>query len=68
MASEYGVRPSSLFGLEEPDPYSEYCIDEACTYIISQMRDKKEPRFESDRKENSMLKRLEADYSKFTNK
>lgn len=68
VATQFNCRPSSLFGIEEPDPYLEYCIDEACTYIVSQMKDNKEPRFESNKKENKMLKRLEADYSRFTNK
>lgn len=31
--------------LRVDDPYTAYCLDEACLYIMQQMRDGKTPRF-----------------------
>lgn len=43
LANVYKVRPSTLLDLV--DPYTAYCFDEACAYIIKQMEDGKEPQF-----------------------
>lgn len=43
LANVYKVRPSTLFDII--DPYTAYCFDEACSYIISQLEQGKEPQF-----------------------
>ena len=43
------MRPSCFFdGL---DDYTAYCFDEACMYILQEIRDKKTPRFKDDIKQ-----------------
>lgn len=42
------ARPSELFGIE--DPYTAYCLDEACSYIISRIEQGEEPRFKKEYK------------------
>lgn len=37
-------KPSSLLALD--DPYTAYCIDEACLYMVQQARAGREPDFE----------------------
>lgn len=59
MSRAYKVRPSSLLGLEE-DPYTAYCFDEACLYVINQIDNKKTPRFEGEEKTNPLLRKMEA--------
>lgn len=49
MAQAYNVRPSEIIFIE--DEYTAYCFDEACSYIISQLKNKKKPRFNSKSKE-----------------
>lgn len=44
MAKRYQKRPSEFFDLDG-DEYTAYCLDEACTYIMIQIEDGKEPRF-----------------------
>lgn len=58
LSKLYKVRPSELVDIVD-DPYGAYCFDEACALFISYLNDKKTPRFPSDRKENSTLKKLE---------
>lgn len=43
MANVYKCRPSTLVGI--CDPYTAFCFDEACTYIVRQIEDGKEPSF-----------------------
>ena len=45
MSQEFNERPSSLLGIE--DEYTAYCLDEACAYIISNLREGKKPKFKS---------------------
>ena len=35
------IRPSELLGID--DVYTAFCFDEACAYIISEMKEGKEP-------------------------
>ena len=58
MSRFYRVRPSDILGLN--DEYTKYCFDEACMYILNQIDDKKVPRFPEDKKENPLLKKMEA--------
>ena len=44
IAQTYKCRPSELVSLEEP--YLALCFDEACSFILNQIRGKKEPDFE----------------------
>ena len=37
------IRPSELLGID--DVYTAFCFDEACAYIVKQLRDGKEPIF-----------------------
>lgn len=37
-------RPSSLLGID--DPYTAYCLDETCLYMVQQARDGHEPDFD----------------------
>lgn len=39
----YKVRPSTL--LDITDPYTSYCFDEACAYIIGKLEKGEEPQF-----------------------
>lgn len=59
MSRAYKERPSSLLGLYE-DPYTAYCFDEACLYIMNQIDNKKTPRFKGEEKTNPLLKKMEA--------
>ena len=43
MYAIYKTKPSELLGID--DEYTAFCFDEACAYIVAQMRDGKEPRF-----------------------
>ena len=43
MAKLYYTRPSMIIGLV--DPYTSYCFDEACAYIMSRIKDGEEPDF-----------------------
>ena len=43
LANIYHCRPSSLLGII--DPYTSFCFDEACAYIIKKMEDGEEPTF-----------------------
>ena len=43
MASLYKCRPSTLFGIT--DPYTAYCLDEACTLITVKIEGGEEPQF-----------------------
>ena len=38
---EFPCRPSEVMGLE--DGYTAFCFDEACAFIVKQLRDGKEP-------------------------
>lgn len=56
MSKEYSCRPSDFFKHELTD-YERFCFDEACTLFVKYINEKKVPRFEEDRQENSLLKR-----------
>lgn len=43
MAKTHRCRPSSLLDID--DPYTAYCLDEACSYIVRQIQDGNEPTF-----------------------
>jgi hypothetical protein len=43
VASKYGCRPSTLLDLS--DPYTTYCFDEACAYILSRIEEGDTPVF-----------------------
>lgn len=43
LASKYECRPSTLFDIA--DPYTAYCLDEACAYIRMQIEEGNEPKF-----------------------
>lgn len=58
MAESYKCRPSEIMFME--DPYTAYCFDEACAYLLQCLKDKKTPHFPGDAKENRTLKMLEA--------
>lgn len=38
---EYSCRPSEMMGIK--DEYTAFCFDEACAFIIKQLKDGKEP-------------------------
>lgn len=43
MSKIYAERPSSLLGVT--DPYTAFCLDEACAFIIRKLDNKEEPKF-----------------------
>ena len=45
LANKYQCRPSTLFDIA--DPYTAYCFDEACAYILMQVEEGNEPRFKT---------------------
>jgi hypothetical protein len=60
MAKTFNKLPSEILNIE--DEYVGYCFNEACTYILFQLEDKKTPIFDDDiehgRKENPGLQML----------
>lgn len=44
LVNVYKCRPSTL--LDIADPYTAYCFDETCTYIIKKIENGEEPTFE----------------------
>lgn len=46
LANIYKVRPSTL--LDITDPYTAYCFDEACAYIIGKLEEGEEPTFRTE--------------------
>lgn len=58
-AQTFGITPSVLLKID--DDYAAYCFDEACAYIIGQLKQDKTPRFEEDEslvKKNPLLQQL----------
>lgn len=47
MSKHYDIRPSSIF--DYLDEYTAYCLDEACSYIISRIQNGEEPDFSIDK-------------------
>lgn len=45
LAKIYKVRPSTFLDLV--DPYTAYCFDEACAYIVDQLEKGNEPIFKN---------------------
>lgn len=41
MAQQYNARPSELMALE--DPYTAFCLDEACAYILRRLKEGESP-------------------------
>ena len=63
------IRPSDLMGIE--DSYTAFCFDEACAFIVSQLKDGKEPKFKknSDGSNRKVRYAKPSDlYNKFNNK
>lgn len=59
MAKDYKTRPSEILNLRSNlGDYEAYCFDECCSYILSQIRDGKEPAFETNKEKNSVLEDL----------
>lgn len=48
LSREYQSRPSEIFGIE--DAYTAYCLDEACAYIITRIKDGETPTFAKEYK------------------
>ena len=44
LANTYRCRPSTLLDID--DPYTAYCFDEACAYIVNKIEKGQEPTFE----------------------
>ena len=57
MASLYQCRPSQIL-IPEWDEYTQFCLDEACAYILSRMKDPKNPEEPKFRKHYSSLHEL----------
>lgn len=57
LANVYKVRPSTL--LDIVDPYTAYCFDEACAYIIGKLEKGEEPNF---RKKYTSFREIYAQY------
>jgi len=47
MASTWKKRPSEMLNID--DEYIAYCFDEACTYIINQLKDDKKPHWKQEK-------------------
>lgn len=62
-------RPSEI--LEIYDPYTAFCFDEACAYIVRQLEDGKEPILKREKLNNVVkpqsYKKASELYSKFSN-
>lgn len=64
LSMQTRARPSELLALD--DPYTAYCLDEVCLYMVEQARDKKmEPDF--DRPARIERQRREKDRKRTTN-
>ena len=48
------IRPSDLMGID--DVYTAFCFDEACAYIVSQLKDGKEPVFQKGKDSKGDIK------------
>lgn len=48
LCNMYKCRPSSLMDIG--DPYTAYCFDEACAYIMQKIEKGEEPQFKKDYK------------------
>lgn len=57
LSNVYKVRPSTL--LDITDPYTAYCFDEACAYMVGEMEQGNEPQF---RKSYKSFKDMYAQY------
>lgn len=49
ISKKYKKRPSEILDIH--DPYTSFCFDEACLYILNMMEDGKEPVFKKKQKE-----------------
>nr|DAO59098.1 MAG TPA: hypothetical protein [Caudoviricetes sp.] len=43
MAQDWDQRPSKILNIEEE--YAAYCFDQACSYILGELKDGKTPTF-----------------------
>ena len=57
LANVYKARPSVLLNIT--DPYTAYCLDEACAYIVGQIEKGNEPQF---RKKYNSFKDIYSQY------
>lgn len=51
MSQSYKQRPSEIIGIT--NKYDAFCFDEACIYILNQLKDEKEPIFEQNIQDNN---------------
>lgn len=58
LSNTWKERPSVIMGIS--DPYTAYCFDEACTFILKRIEDGDEPMF---RKKYTSFKELYAQYT-----
>lgn len=56
-------RPSELLGIE--DTYTAFCFDEACSYIIKELKDGKEPIIKYESNKNNNYKKPSDLYKKY---
>lgn len=52
MSQLYNKRPSELLNIY--DEYVAYCLDEACAYILTEMKNGKEPKWFDKKKEDKI--------------
>lgn len=65
---DMSVRPSDLMGID--DSYTAFCFDEACSYIVSQLKEGNEPIFKEGKDSNGNAKHYNNPsdfYRKFNN-
>jgi hypothetical protein len=46
MSQTYKIRPSEILDIN--DSYIAFCFDEACMYIVDQLKENNKPRFSDD--------------------
>ena len=61
-----GTRPSEMLGLES-DSWLAFCFDEACTFILAQLKDGKKPIMRIDENNSVRYSRPSDLYSKYKN-
>lgn len=49
MAQQWNQRPSQIINLQ-PNSYEAFCFDEACTFILNEIKNEKRPKFKQDEK------------------
>lgn len=59
------TRPSEMMGIE--DTYTAFCFDEACAYILRELKDGKEPVIKNDLTSKKEVSKPSDLYSKYNN-